>query len=374
MAKASRVQRTVAQLVEALDQQQFLLRNSLHALRQDGAHLRSLATGLRTLVCLCSGTEGLLWRLVDASGVPDAVELECAGKLDRKHPIGSLVSISTIPLWRRGFGPPGLQPGWYRLHDVIKRHEAIYVAALQDVVFTHEMLIGAVAGQIGAHEAEGLDQRLIQLNGFLLNQQPLYVPALAFNAELTMQVGERVLDDAERRGIHTRIRRGRDHGSLTIMLRCSLKQPIAGIAPLMTFQSPISELELTVSAGPRSLIFSALKRGTRIAEVKAPYPEDWSLNEDAIFAFSYSSNLRQARVIVNRHAVGKPAACNLGWLDAREIVVTQRLDKEHDLVMMVFAAVFPDLIQPRNCHHLLRVPREECYRLQPRPQPEAFPE
>src|ERR1022692_1494721 len=136
MAKSSRVERTIPQLLEALDQQHYLLRRSIHGLFEDDAHLRTLAVGLRTLVCESSGTEGLLWRLIDALNVCDEIPLECGGSVNRDHPLSRGLALGKIPLWRAGQGPPGLTAASYSLRDVIKNHEAIFVAAVQDTVFT----------------------------------------------------------------------------------------------------------------------------------------------------------------------------------------------------------------------------------------------
>src|SRR5690348_3962074 len=107
MAKSARVTRTVPDLLHALDQQAYLLRDNLHRLAEDNAYLRPLATCLRTLVCLSSGTEGLLWRLVEELKVSDELELACGGSVNRDHQLARGLSLATIPLWRPGYGPPG---------------------------------------------------------------------------------------------------------------------------------------------------------------------------------------------------------------------------------------------------------------------------
>jgi hypothetical protein len=355
MGRSSRVARTVPELLEALDQQQYLLRNSLHGLREDRAHLKALSTGLRALICLSSGTEGLLWRLVDEFHVSDEVALECGGSVDRAHPMARGLSLAKIPLWRSGQGPSGLTPGNYSLRDIIKNHEAIFVAAVQDVVYTHELLIGAIAGQMGAHEAEGLDHRLVRLNEILINQTQLYVPVLAFDAELTLQVCERILDLAEQKGVYRRAQLGPDQGNVTLIVRFSLKQQLAGAAPIVTLQFPISEVEISVSTGPKSATFGLVKRGRRVADLTVSYPDGWEFNTDAVFAISYSSNHRQARTIVNDRANGSPVACDLGWLDAREIGQLQRHDITRDFVALTFVLHYTRMLRPGECGELLRM-------------------
>jgi hypothetical protein len=141
-----RMPRPLSELLNALDDHQYLMREALHGLRNDRAHIKTLSAELRTLICMSSGTEGLLWRVADELKVSDAIELEGAGAANRDHPQAHGLVIWKVPLWRPGEGPPGLPKDLYRLRDVIKGSEAIYVAQIPDRVFTHELLIGAIAG------------------------------------------------------------------------------------------------------------------------------------------------------------------------------------------------------------------------------------
>ena len=199
MAKANRVPRTADDLIAALDHHQYLLRDSLYSLKADPAHLKTLATQLRTLICLSTGTEGLLWRVADELGVSDEIELQVGESVNRDHPLNRALEVWCLPFHRPEQGLPGPPAQRIRLREVIKKCEAIYVSQISDRVFTHELLIGAIAGQIGAaHEAEGIDHSLVKLNRVLVNHRQLYFGVLAFDAELTLQIGERVLDCAER--------------------------------------------------------------------------------------------------------------------------------------------------------------------------------
>jgi hypothetical protein len=62
-----------------LESELYLVRRDLEGLAQDSAPFKSLATQLRALVCLSSGTEGLLWRLADELKVPDHVSCTLQG-------------------------------------------------------------------------------------------------------------------------------------------------------------------------------------------------------------------------------------------------------------------------------------------------------
>jgi hypothetical protein len=193
VARSSRVARALPDLLDALDDHQYLPREALHALKADGAHIKTVSTELRTLICKSSGTEGLLWRVADELKVSDEIELHVAESVNRNHPLARGMAIWQIPFRRAGEGPPAPPASCCSLRDVIKRCEAIYVSQIADRVFTHELLIGAIAGQMGtAHEAEGLGYSLVKLRNFLVNGAELYVKTLAFDAGLCSQVPQRM--------------------------------------------------------------------------------------------------------------------------------------------------------------------------------------
>lgn len=78
-----RIPKTVKQKLHELDDELYLLRRDLLDLKEDLAHIRSLATRLRNLACESSGTEGLLWRLAKELGVSDEIELIAFGSVNR---------------------------------------------------------------------------------------------------------------------------------------------------------------------------------------------------------------------------------------------------------------------------------------------------
>jgi hypothetical protein len=263
--------------------------------------------------------------------------------------------------------------GLFSLREVIKNHEAIFVAAVKDVVYTHEMLISAIAGQMGAHEAEGLEHRLVQLNGFLINQQPLYVPTLALDAELTLELCERVLDHAEMAGIFRRAQRSNNRGDVTLVARFSLKNHLAGPAPVVTFRFPISETDIVVHAGPHSAAFVLRKRGKHVAEISIPYPDGWGFNEDAVFALSYSSNHRLARTIINDRVNGGPVGCDVGWLDAHEIRQPERHEVSKGFVAVNFLMCYGRMLKPSDCGEILQLSPDMRELMQKEPNEGPFP-
>jgi hypothetical protein len=290
--------------------------------------------------------------VADELNVSDVIELQVAKSMNRDHPLNRSLAIWSLPFRRLGEGPPGPPPGPYRLRDVIKGCEAIYIAQIPDQVFTHELLIKAIAQQMGsAHEAEGLDYSLVQLNKFLFNHTELYFRVLAFDAELTLQIGERVLDHAEQHNDFSRERRPAD---ITLCVRFAHRRVLASWVPIITMRSPISEAEITCSAGPQSTIFTLKKRGTTVVELRAPYPVVWQDNTDALFTLSYSSAHRQARTITNDQANGAPVPCDFGWLDARELCPELHTGFEEFILPRCFP-LYERLLSPKECGELLQI-------------------
>ena len=355
MARSTRTPRTLLDLLQALDHHQFLLREALHGLKVDWAHIKTLATELRTLVCLSSGTEGLLWRVADALGVSDEIELCAYESVKRDAVLNRGLAFQQLPLHRPGEGPPGRPAELLRLRDVIKKSEAIYVAQLNDRVFTHELLIGAIAGQMGgAHEAEGLDESLGKLNRFLINGVQLYVGALALDAELVLQVGERVLDHAEKQKGFQRAVRKEGLGDVTFCVRLARGQSLGARLPIVTLRSPIAEAEISFVARPKSVGFFLTKRGVPIAEFNCPDPPDWQPGADAMFSLSYSSSHRQARTILNDQAA-EPLACDFGWLDAREL--RPELHRGYEgFILPKCLPLYGRHLSPKECGELLALP------------------
>jgi hypothetical protein len=189
------IRKTVLQKLGDLEDHLFLLTGALAGLDTgQGAHLRHIAAELRVLICLSSRVEGLVWRLVDELGLDDNVQIHQVGNVDPERPFSQGLRFMFIPLRSPGRGDPRLPVETYSLRDIIKRHEAVYVAG-QGV--THETLIKWLAQQVGsAHEGDAVSPVLAELNAVLIaNVQPFFL-VLRSDAMLTIDVGERVLRQA----------------------------------------------------------------------------------------------------------------------------------------------------------------------------------
>lgn len=203
MSRKNHPRKTLARKLRDLDDHLHFLNESLAKLvAGDEAYLKSLAAELRVLACKSSGTEGLLWRILDELKIPDAVHVHLAGNLDRNHPLARGLQFVFAPIVRAGYGDPRLAPGHYSLRGIIKECEAL---AISGAGYTHESLIRAVAEQMGsAHEDDGVAPHLIELSGTIVSNQPALIHVLMTNAELVLEVGERALSDAAGRGSFVR--------------------------------------------------------------------------------------------------------------------------------------------------------------------------
>lgn len=203
MIRKDRPRKTLARKLRDLNDHLHFLNESLAKLvAGDEAYLKPLAAELRVLACKSSGTEGLLWRIIDELKIPDAVHVHLAGNLDRDHPLARGLQFVFAPVVRAGHGDPRLAPGYYSLRGIIKECEALVVSGTG---YTHENLIRAVAEQMGsAHEDDGAAPHLIELSGTIVSNQPALIHVLMSDAELVLEVGERVLSDAAGRGSFVR--------------------------------------------------------------------------------------------------------------------------------------------------------------------------
>ena len=196
MARKNRILKTLDRKLSDLEDHLYFLKESLFKIASgDDVYVKTLAVELRVLVCKASGTEGLLWRLIDEIHLHDAVHVHLPGNLDRENPLAKGLQFLFVPVFKAGHGDPGLSPNHYSLKSIIKECEALVVSGKG---YTHENLIRAVAEQMGsAHEDEGVEPHLIELSGTVISDQGALNSVLMTEADLVLEVGERVLYEAE---------------------------------------------------------------------------------------------------------------------------------------------------------------------------------
>jgi hypothetical protein len=341
------------QKLQDLDAHLFLLREHLHKLRESQSHLKVIAAELRTLVCRSSGTDGLLLRLSKELGVSDEVALHLPGNLIQDHPLVQGLQFLLVPIFRAGKGDPRLVPDNYSLQHIIREGEAVVALGKP---LTHEYLIKAVAQQMGsAHEDEGLEPALTQLSGVFINGVEPYVGVLATDAELSLEVGERVLETAETEHAFARSSHSQDYGNVSIVVRVHRKLHVGSRVLLLRFQSHISAVTILVFATSTGILFRLEKRGREIAELVAAYPDNVELGADSIAVLSYCSRTGEARTLT-ADGPAIPQVIRLGWLHAAELELEEVCDTHKEILEQRFVLTFQRLLSSRDVREILDLP------------------
>lgn len=265
MSRSKRIRKTLTGRLLDLDAHFFLLQEAIRGLCEgEYAYLKSLSAELRVLVCLSSGTEGLLWRLAEELNVQDHVHVHLPpGGIEKNHPLANGLQLAFIPIARAGMGDPRLPQVWISLKGIIKECMAVYIS---ERCITHEQLIKAVAQQMGsAHEDQGVDPFLVELNDTILSNNRPIITILVSDAFLVLEVGERVLERAK-----VTVGFQRKHG--TAVISQNLTQKFMNCK----FSDDIVELE-------HSSLCELPKEGTLFFCLDHPH-KDWIKNKN-IYSF-----------------------------------------------------------------------------------------
>jgi hypothetical protein len=308
-----RIPKTPARKLADLEDHLYLLRGHLRGLTEDIAHIKAMAAELRTLICRSSGTEGLLWRLVGHYGVSDEVHVHAAGRVNPDHPLARGLRFAVAIIQRP---TPGLESklpsAIHSFKAIIKAYEAVWTLGMKS--YTHEQLIKIVAEEVGsAHEDEGIEPGLSAIEDILINGVVPYVPILAVDAELTLEVGERVLERAEMLGVY---QRRRFSPPLTMSLHTRLRELPAGSVLLATFVSAVTGIVVSVSLTPESVVFSVTKQGITSWQLATPIPEKWTAGQDAVFCLCYEHSKKRLHALSPRLTGDVIEGCDLGFLEA----------------------------------------------------------
>lgn len=310
MANAPRVPKTLLRKLRDLDDHLFLLRHNLAGLKEDLAHVKALSAELRTLVCKSSGTEGLLWRLTEELGVSDEVAVAGAIDLDPALVPKSHVLVN-LPLYRPPFEGFDKPPARHSLRRIIKSTSATFIRGKG---LTHEYLIKAISQQIGsAHEDEGVEPALLDLGNVIFNGAELYVDILALDGELTVEVGERVIEHAESQLGYRRRPQGK--GDLTVAVRLGPRVPLTEPRTALLYRSWVNSIDVRLICTPDARIFAVRKREKVLRQYAIPLVELPATETDELFAWSYSSQARQARAFSSASVFTPSVSCDLGWVD-----------------------------------------------------------
>ncbi len=352
--RTDRIAKTLNEKVQDLDSYLYLLREHRLCLSESRSHLKDIAAELRALVCSSARTEGLLWRLVDELKVDDRIFVHAPGKLRRNHPMAQGLKFYAIPIMRGGKGNPKLPPANQSFKHIIKNCESIFADGKP---LTYEYLIKAIAQQMGsAHEDDGLEPVLAELRSIILNGLESFVQALYFVTDYTLEVGERVLDDAEKKLGFKRTQHKYNYGDVSLILRLRIKQQLAGRVPLVVFHSYVSDAEISCYAGPSGVSFAIKKKGQEIDDITAKYPPEWQPGAEAVFILSYCSSKKQARTITNNCSSKVVNVDELGWLHASDMILEHNNTKHIDIVEKKFLLSYERLLSSEDAKGLYDLP------------------
>jgi hypothetical protein len=310
-----RTERPLLEKLEALDDHLFLLRDALHNLQHDDARLKTLSSELRLLICISSGTEGLMWRLTKEMKIDESVFVHLPADVDLTNPLCQGLKFMHMPLSRGGESDPRFPTGQLSFRVLVKECSAVF--ANGDHI-THEKIIGLVANQIGSsHESDKVSHRLQFLRNVFFNNRPSFFDILVRDAEFTLEIGERIISEAEKAYKFTRKARTR-YGDLSITARVQLNEVTKTVIHVFSFDSAISKVTIKAELTNKFIICHLTKSGITVTSVEAPLPSEYQPDMSIAFCLSYSSHNELARVIVGDVA-GPGVAAPLGFVDIREM-------------------------------------------------------
>jgi hypothetical protein len=338
--KSFRIPRELNDLIQALDDHMVILRASLLRSREEASFIKVIASELRVLVCSVSGTEGLLWRLCDEMQISDAVLVMDPGEIDPDHPLarGIELSFSTI---RR---PSGNEHGEYiSLEEIIKTFEAIFVSSITNQRITHEILIRLISDQIGgAHEDPGIAPELKKLRSLVINGKYAFEHLLLIDAELVLEVAERVIRHAEMKRNYKRRASTKDSGNLTIVMTTKRRQHLLGTLDLFTIGCELNQLFFVFTGTPAGLKIQVVQYSAQVKEVAIPVGKPFSVVSVAI---CYSSHLKQIRVLDGNKEILRHT-CNLGWIESGFFSEPQFALKTDDFISIDSLLLYDRLLSP----------------------------
>ena len=342
--------------LQDLDSHLYLLREHRQGLSESQTHLKAISAELRTLICYSSKTEGLLWRLVDELHVHDQVYVHAVGKLQRDHPMTQGLQFYSIPIIRGGKGNPKLPPHNRSFRDLIKNSETLFAA---DKAITYEYLIKAVSQQMGsAHEDDGLEPALVELKSTMLNGVEPFVPVLLTATEYTLEIGERVLIEAEKQHDFRRAHHKHDFGNVSLALRLRVVKQLGGRVPLVTFHSYVANVDINCYAGPAGVSFSITKNGRQVSDIVAQYPADWQPGAEVLFILSYCSHKQKVRTLSNSTTSEVSGIDGLGWLHAGDLLLEHNNTDHIDLVEKKFLLSYERLLSSDEAKQLYELPSD----------------
>jgi hypothetical protein len=307
-----RIPKGAAREADDLDAHLYLLRQHLHHLSEDVAHLKAIAAELRVLVCKSSGTAGLLWRLAERYGVADQVHVHFPGNVNPDHALARGLKFAVAAITRP---TPHLErkllSRLYSLREIIENGEAMWVLGMKS--YTHERLILTVSQQTGSsHEDEGIEIGLAAAEDVLINGVPLYLQILRTDAELVLEVGERVLAAARVAGDHPRRRFGEP---VTLVVHLRVREVPLGREKIASFGSYIVGGTFDAYLGPTEFSWTVTNGTGASSIVGSRLSATWQPGDDMAFALVYRDGESAIIEALSAGASGDHASLDLGNIE-----------------------------------------------------------
>lgn len=354
MSKRTRIAKSLHQKLNDLDDHLFIVREHLGKQGESTSRLKVLSAELRTLVCKSSGTEGLLWRLVDELKVDDEIFLHVPGDLIETHPLARGLSFLIVPIQRGGQGHPQLPPCNYSLKEIIKERQALVAGGKP---FTHEYLIKAISQQMGsAHEDDGIEQMLVDIRSIFINGETPHVPVLITDSELTLEIGERVLEKAEASLNYKRPHHSHNYGNLSIVASLKISKVVLGRIFLFSFRSYVGNVNISVSAMPIGIEFAIEKNGRLVESLVSNLSKNILESSHSVFTFSYCSRTGEARTIVDGAASDLVKISELGWVHTSDLKLEMGKRANTEMLELFYILCYEKLLSSSHSKGLSELP------------------
>jgi len=307
--RKNRTPKPLETLIKSLDSHLFLIRRDIGNLGKTEASLKLITTELRTLICFSSGTEGLLWRLTEKLKISDLIKV-VALNFDEDNHLFQKLHFSAAPVGRVINDPRAPSPVVISFKKYINECDAI---AFESKLYSHEKLIKSLCQQMGsAHEDDGIEDFLLMAQSIKLNDREAYINSIRFAAELTLEVGQRVIDKALKNLGYLQNKHGdHNYGNISLVFSYPNTNLPVKNTTLFTWRSEVSNVTLTIQLSGNSIIFSFLKNGVEVSVLEHPINAD---KDYSYHVLSYCSASKQARSLCDGYAYPLEEITNLGWV------------------------------------------------------------
>ena len=190
----------------------------------------------------------------------------------------------------------------------------------------------------------------------IINGLEPYIPVMATNAELTLEIGERVLENAKESQGYKRHHHKSDYGNLSIVASLRIKQQVLCKIPLFNLSSYIGNISIFASATPSGVEFRIKKNNSNVGVLVAKYPEEFTPGQHLVFIFSYCSRTKEARTIVGGIASPITIFKNIGWVHASDFSLGATDNRYLDILEKFYVLSYERLLSSEDSKDFTELP------------------